>query len=269
MLPSSSLSFSSLSPKTQSVNGSEAYQILRRAILDLYLCPGAILSIKDICDYFGIGRSPVRDALLRLDQEGLVNLLPQRGTMISQINLSRVEQERFLRISVEEEVMKIFMARHTPSDVMFLSESLRNQQKLCDGQEVDIRQFLRLDDEFHNIFYTVADKLFCMQTVQNASGHYRRVRLLTLNRRRNIQETINQHDTLVTAFRARDTALMRNTFHMHLSKLDHENQDLMKAHPNLFKGSADDIAGSWHIGDYLHTIKENPDAKQYVRWDNP
>ena len=91
----------------RNVQEGEVYSVLRKAIVELYLQPGVILSMKDICEHLSIGRSPVRDALIRLDQEGLVTLLPQKGTMISQIDSWRVEQERFLRISVEEEVMAL------------------------------------------------------------------------------------------------------------------------------------------------------------------
>ncbi len=61
--------------KEQALNDGEVYPVLRRAIVELYLQPGTVLSIKDICQHVEMGRSPVRDALIRLDQEGLVTLL--------------------------------------------------------------------------------------------------------------------------------------------------------------------------------------------------
>ncbi len=242
--------------KEQASNGGEVYPVLRRAIEDLYLQPGAILSIKDICEHFEIGRSPVRDALIRLDQEGLVTLLPQRGTMISQIDLGRVEQERFLRLSVEEEVMKLFMACHTPTDITLLNEALRRQQELFDRGEVDMRQFILRDDEFHEVFYAVADKLFCLRAIQNVWGHYRRMRLLTCGEESGLQEVIRQHSALITAMQARDTEQMRNIFHLHLRKLDREERFLLKKYPYLFKGAGDRESASprWKA-DYLQTLR--------------
>lgn len=64
----------------------EIYPVLRKAILDLYVCPGTELSIRNLCEYYHAGRSPVRDAVMRLQQEGLVTILPQRGIMISLID---------------------------------------------------------------------------------------------------------------------------------------------------------------------------------------
>ena len=244
--------------KEQALNDGEVYPVLRRAIVELYLQPGAVLSIKDICEHFEMGRSPVRDALIRLDQEGLVTLLPQRGTMISQIDLSRVDQERFLRLSVEEEVMKLFMACHTPSDITLLHEALRQQQELCDQKDADIRRFLWLDDEFHQVFYSVADKLFCLQAIQNVGGHYRRLRLLTCGASTSLQEILRQHSALLTALQARDTELMCNIFHFHLRKLDREERLVLKKYPYLFKsGSNHESASPQWRADYLQTLKTN------------
>lgn len=242
--------------KEQALNDGEVYPVLRRAIVELYLQPGAILSIKDICEQFEIGRSPVRDALIRLDQEGLVTLLPQRGTMISQIDLLRVEQERFLRLSVEEEVMKLFMACHTPSDIMLLHEALRRQHELLDQKDLDVREFLVRDDAFHEVFYAVVDKLFCLRTIQNVWGHYRRMRLLTCGDSTGLEEILSQHSALITALQARDTELMCNIFHHHLRKLDREERLLLKKYPYLFKGGSDYASSSplWKA-DYLQTLK--------------
>lgn len=242
--------------KEQILNDGEVYPVLRRAIVELFLQPGAILSIKDICEHFQMGRSPVRDALMRLDQEGLVTLLPQRGTMISQIDLKRVDQERFLRLSVEEEVMKLFMACHTPSDITLLQESLRQQQEHCDQKVVDIRRFLWLDDEFHQLFYKVTDKLFCLQAIQNVGGHYLRMRLLTSSVSNNLQDILRQHTALLTALQVRDTEAMCTIFHSHLRRLDREEHLVLKKYPYLFKNASNHEAASpmWKA-DYLQTLK--------------
>jgi Transcriptional regulators len=243
--------------KEQALRNGEVYPVLRRAIVELYFQPGAVMSIKDICDHFQLGRSPVRDALMRLDQEGLVTLLPQRGTMISQLDLSRIDQERFLRLSVEEEVMKLFMACHTPSDITLLHESIRQQQEFCDKKHADIRQFFMLDDEFHQIFYAVTDKLFCMQAVQNVGGHYRRLRLLTCIENFRVREIVRQHSSLLTALQSRDTERMSSIFHHHLRKLDREELLMQKKYPHLFKGDgANEFVSPMWKADFLRSFEK-------------
>lgn len=244
--------------KEDSLNEGEVYPVLRRAIVELYLQPGATLSIKDICEYYKMGRSPVRDALMRLDQEGLVTLLPQRGTMISPIDLARVDQERFLRLSVEEEVMKLFMACYTPSDIAPLQEILRQHHEICDKKEVDIRQFLWLDDQFHEVFFAMTDKLFCLHAIQTVGGHYRRMRMLTCgaNGRASLKEILRQHGALLTALQARDTEMMCNVFQFHLRKLDREEQIIQKQYPYLFEGGGTrDLGGLLWKADFLQTLQ--------------
>jgi GntR family transcriptional regulator, rspAB operon transcriptional repressor len=243
--------------KEQALREGEVYPVLRRAIVELYLQPGAVMSIKDICDHFQLGRSPVRDALMRLDQEGLVTLLPQRGTMISKIDLARGDQERFLRLAVEEEVMELFMACHTPSDITLLHEAVRRQQELCDQKHVDIRRFFSLDDEFHQIFYAVTDKLFCLQAIQNMGGHYRRLRLLTCSENLRLHEIVRQHSSLLTAMQSRDTERMSNIFHHHLRKLDREELLMQRKYPYLFKSSAaNDFASPMWKADFLRSFEK-------------
>ena len=79
--------------------GTDVYSILRDDIICLRLRPGTFFSIKDICEIYGVGRSPGRDALIRLAQEGLVTFLPQRGTMISTLDLERIEPSNPLLVN--------------------------------------------------------------------------------------------------------------------------------------------------------------------------
>lgn len=244
----------------QVLNIDDLYRVLRRAIVEMYLEPGAILSIRDICEHFKIGRSPARDTLLRLDQEGLVTLLPQRGTMISLIDLNRVNEERFMRLSVEEAVMKFFMACHTPTDITLLQKNLWEQYKLIE-EDIDIRQFLALDDQFHQIFYAVSNKLFSHGTLQSISGHYRRMRLLSLDSK-NLNEILKQHEGLITSFQTRDTEMMQSIFHLHICKLEREEIRIVKKLPHLF-GEYESIAHKANLfweGDYLKLIKINVQA---------
>ena len=77
------------------------YDVLRTDILDLKLRPGLVFSIKDVCDAYETGRTPVREALIRLSKEGLITFLPQKGTMVSKIDSLVVPQHLFLPLPVQ------------------------------------------------------------------------------------------------------------------------------------------------------------------------
>lgn len=232
----------------------DAYAVLRKDIIELRLKPGTIVSIRDLCGHYRISRSPMRDALIRLGEENLVDLLPQRGIMISKINIGRVEEERFLRISVERGVMRIFAQRHTPEDLVFPEASIVRQKRAL--REKDYRVCLALDDEFHRHFYRAAGKTFCADVVRKASGHYSRVRLLTCVDRDISRKVIDQHSELIEAIKKDDTDRMLRVFQDHLGSLDDEIRDLSNRYPDLFlQGKSVPRESDLLENDFLETLK--------------
>lgn len=239
-------------PRSETETG--VYCLLRRNIVELRLKPGAILSIKELCGHFHMSRSPVRDALIRLSQEGLVMLLPQRGTMISRIDFRRVEEERFLRVSVERQIMIRFLRQHTSLDITRLEESIARQNESVAGD--DLRGFMDLDDDFHDIFYEAVDKSFCASTIRHVSGHYRRVRLLSCLDPSISREILSQHHEMMAAIRAGDDERVLTLFERHLGKLDEEEPVFLRKYPDLFRqGPSGEKPGDSLDTDFLLTLE--------------
>jgi DNA-binding GntR family transcriptional regulator len=82
--------------------GDGVYFTLRKNIVNLNLKPGEPLNVKSISEKLGVSRTPVRDAFIKLEKEGLVDVFPQKGTSVSRIDLRRVDEEKFIRESLEE-----------------------------------------------------------------------------------------------------------------------------------------------------------------------
>ncbi len=209
------------------------YGPLRRDIIELRLKPGMTISIKALYTYYDSSRSPMRDALLRLEQEGLVMLLPQRGIMISRIDLKRAEEERFLRVSVEREVMKIFMRQHNQADIDNLEDSLQEQEKCISTR--NLRAFLDADDDFHNKFYCAVNKFWCAKTIDSVSGHYRRFRLLSIIKQSICKEILSQHREMVEAIKKDDEQKLMALFNHHLTKMEKEGPEFLHKFPDLFQ----------------------------------
>lgn len=219
-------------PNSSTTNFQNPYSVLRKNIIELYLRPGKIVSIHDLCIHFHISRSPMRDALIRLEGEGLVDLLPQRGIRISKIDLHRVEEERFLRFSVERAVMKLFMERHMPEDMVFLEASIVKQKHLVPTK--DFRAMIAVDNEFHQYFYNATKKQFCAETILKSSGHYNRFRLLSCINHDIFQGVISQHSKLIDAINSDNTEQMLDVFDHHLSKIKGEVKRFSAKYPDLF-----------------------------------
>ncbi len=213
--------------------GDNVYSYLRNNIIELNIKPGEVISIKEISTQLNVSRSPVRDALIKLEKEGLITTMPQRGTMISKIDLNRVAEERYLRACLEEKTILLFMDQHEPSDIKKLEAIIENQkQSIIDS---DYRKSLQYDDEFHKTFFEVTGKKLCWETIQNTSGHYKRSRLLSLAEQNIIGSVIKQHEELIKCVIEKNVDKLIKVLHVHLYKLDAENLDLSNKYPDLFE----------------------------------
>ena len=222
--------------KERQLDSMEIYPVLRKAILDLYVCPGTELSIRNLCEYYHAGRSPVRDAVMRLQQEGLVTILPQRGIMVSLIDLDIEAQERYMRLAVETAVTRDFAVRHTTDQLREAERLLQQQVDWLQHGEGDYRSFLDLDDAFHEYFYVAMGQDFCFRTMQQSGGFYRRMRLLCCQVQQ-MSLNLEQHGLILQAVRTGDADGVARALSNHLQKLDYEEKELQEKYPYMFKGT--------------------------------
>lgn len=212
------------------------YDVLRTDILDLKLRPGLVFSIKDVCDAYGTGRTPVREALIRLSKEGLITFLPQKGTMVSKIDFQRADNERFLRSCVEEQVMLEFMALNdhdrASEAAAALKASLDRQEKIV--KDRDCRGFLEDDIVFHSVFYKAVNRDTCAHIIHANSGDYRRIRLLSLTETGISDGVVQQHKELMEAVLERDEERMHRQLALHLNKMVNEERFLVEKYAELF-----------------------------------
>ncbi len=220
--------------KTTSASSSDVvYDKLKNQIIELHIKPGQVVSIKDLVEELNVGRSPVRDAIIKLEKEGLIASLPQRGTMISKIDFKRVCEERFLRECIEEKVALLFLKMQQMADIKMLEGLIECQkEKIADR---DFRGFLNLDEEFHKVFFDRTKKELCWETIQNQSGHYRRVRLLSAMDKEIAKNVISEHVNIVNCLKERDEKKLLQILDNHLSKLDIEEKDLLYKYSDLFE----------------------------------
>ena len=116
--------------KTYKNRGDMVFETLKREILDLELKPGQAISENEICERFGVSRTPVRDALRRLQEQDFVESIPYGGTYVTLLNLSNIKQMIYLRVAVELMVMGDFMEIATPMMMEEIRYMIRKQGAL-------------------------------------------------------------------------------------------------------------------------------------------
>lgn len=209
------------------------YYTLRNSIMNLQLKPGTVMSTQEIATMLNVSRTPVREAFIRLQREGLVDIFPQKETVVSKINLDRVRQERFIRESLEIAVMNLAIQNCTPEDIVKLRNNIQVQKSLCEAK--DYAGFLNMDTEFHKIFYEISKQQLAWETVKNANGHYNRIRLITTWSEEIITNSIKQHENIISALERKDIEFVQKEMKHHLGKLLTEKDVIIKQYPEYFE----------------------------------
>ena len=135
----------------------DIYQTLEHDIVTLKIKPGETISENQLCKRFGISRTPVRAALQRLEQNGFVQIIPCKGTIVTPINLDIVDQIAYQRTAVESMVLRDFIQVCSPKEYIEIKHKYdlleEMAQTMTDPENVDINAFLMLDLEMHAIWF--------------------------------------------------------------------------------------------------------------------
>jgi DNA-binding GntR family transcriptional regulator len=210
------------------------YRSLKSYIMDFTLPPGTGLSEKEMAVLLNVSRTPVREAFIQLSQERLLDILPQKGTYVSLIDLDDLEEARFLRETLEVAVMKI-ACRHFPEDRLFELQSHLTIQELC-FTEKKFDKFFELDEDIHRVIFEGCNKTRIWAMMQQMHGNYNRVRRLSVAEGGyDLLTILEQHTTLLQAIRERDEELGISTLHQHLNKVLFDINDLLRDYKHFFK----------------------------------
>lgn len=221
------------SPPQSASAGNIVYSRLKQQILSLELPPGTALSEKETSTVFQVSRTPVRESFLRLAQEGLVVVLPQRGTQVSLIDSELVEEGRFIREQLEKAVIRLACEQFPADKLKLLEINLSNQQESM--HKLDDQQMFELDETFHRTLFDGCRKLTTWAVIQQVTSHLNRSRVLWLSTEQNWTPLYEQHKEMVEAIRDRQSDQAESIMKKHLS-LGHSNMTVLKAKfPNYIK----------------------------------
>jgi DNA-binding GntR family transcriptional regulator len=174
-----------------------AYDALRRMILRGELAPGARLSEPDLTMQLGIGRTPLREALLLLAQEGLIQLRPQSGSFVSAIDLDQVREAQFIREHLECGIIRQIAACVDRRGLADIRRLLEQQQEAHEDR--DPVRFYALDEDLHATFCRIAGRPGVWRLIHQSKVHMDRVRQLSLPIVDQIPRLIGQHHAILAA----------------------------------------------------------------------
>lgn len=206
-------------------------RVLRAAIVGLDFAPGEFIDKGAVCERLRVSRFPVSEALGRLAAEGLVEVLPQRGTRAARIRLGEVREAMMIRRALEAMVAETAAQRLPEKALTALRDNLAAQ--ISAGAATDRLRFHALDLAFHEILVTGLDLPRVAMVIEASRANIDRVRrLLSFSRR--LALTLDEHRLILRAIEARDPGRARQAMEAHLDAVSEELDRLSIERPDVF-----------------------------------
>lgn len=196
---------------------SKIYNDLRIELVSLQRRPGEVISEAQIALSYGVSRTPVREAILKLSDEGLLEIYPQSGIFVSRIPLAALPEAIIIRKALEETTARMAAERATPSQILALQSILERQREASAAGDSDT--FHQADETFHATVADVAGYPGIWKYIQQVKIHVDRYRRLTLPQRGRMPKVIAEHEAILTAIEAHDAEGARQAMETHLENL--------------------------------------------------
>jgi DNA-binding GntR family transcriptional regulator len=190
------------------------YELLRNEIVLGILRPLEPIREAAISERLSISRTPVREALLRLSNSGLVDIYPQSGTVVAPIRIEKVRAAQLIREAVEVEIARRATRVAGPDDIRALSSILEEQEFAATRQ--DTRRFYELDERFHRQIFQIVDGLAVADELEEVKVHLNRLRFVTVNWPNRAAAILGEHRTILAGLSAHDEEATATAMTQHL-----------------------------------------------------
>ena len=194
----------------------EIYAVLEREIIDLTLRPGSSLSENPLCARFGAPRSMIRVVLQRLQENGLVKIVPYKGTTVTRLNREIVDELIYERTAVEARVLRDFSPKCTPEQRALIRRQADAYAALARAEEIDYNKLYEADRLLHETWFAAMGKMYLWRTLQNAHADYSRFRMLDTMTSGGLDEVIADHQNIIAAIERCDLAAFEPLVERHL-----------------------------------------------------
>lgn len=208
------------------------YQQLQQQIIRMELLPGTPLSEKLFTEQFGVSRTPVREALIRLVEDGLVDIFPQSGTFVARIPVDVIPEAVVIRQSLEGTTADRAAANASAEAVDRLDELIELQQFHANRDKPS--QFHEADDAFHETIADISGYPGIWQHLKSVKMQIDRARRMTMPILGRMNQVLREHRAIRDAIADGDGAAAQKAMHLHLSAVLPDIDELRQSHPDYF-----------------------------------
>ncbi len=211
----------------------QIYTLLKRAIISLELPPNQPISEQEVASTLTISRTPVREAFIRLSEEGLLNAYPQFGTFVAPIRMEALLEAQFLREAVECATARRAAEIIDPAKAVRLRAVMEKLRAALTA--ADWAAFHSLDEETHYEICVASGMPGLARTVEQARAHLDRVRYLILPDIATNHRVINQHGAIIEAICQGQPDAAYAAMQIHMRDIINHLPELKQRHPAFFE----------------------------------
>lgn len=225
-------------PKNERESHSDyAYRMIRENIMSFRLEPDSLLNEGVFTEALKISRTPVHEAVLRLKDEYLIEIIPRRESKVSRINLQLANEGAFMRCAIEPALLRQIAGHVSKSYILRFQEALDAQKQTLSDQG-RLYDYTSYDDQFHRLIYEVASKPMVYQSVHKIIGHLDRIRyLIRFNSSKEIESASYQEHRQflnVLMFGVTTEFDMETCYRNHILRFQTNISMLSDKYPNYF-----------------------------------
>ncbi|SPT79349.1 GntR family transcriptional regulator [Niallia circulans] len=191
----------------------QAYQVVRHAIRELTLAPGVMLLERELANVLDMSRTPIREALVRLQTEGLLTLVPRRGFAIAPIDKKDLAEIYEVAEVLDGLACEAAAKKVTSQDINTLNQLLEEQINAISNS--DVFTWAELDDQFHKYIAEIVGNRRLLQTIQSTEDHLYRARLYTVDKRPIPHQSVLEHRGIIISMQIGDALAARTLMQSH------------------------------------------------------
>lgn len=193
----------------------DIYSVLREMILTFELYPGSRVTETELADYFEVSRTPIREALLKLENEGHLTIRAKQGCFIRQIDVAELSE--YYRVRTALEIAAIEDAcTHMPTTEVERLIALWSPENKPDS--VTANQMEEWDESFHIAIALGGKNEVLVKYLQDINDHIRVIRRVDFDNSERIKRTFEDHQKILQAILHRDATTARNLIKRHIQR---------------------------------------------------
>ena len=209
------------------------FETLREAIIKGTLKPGERLMEVQLAEEMGVSRTPVREAIRKLELEGFVVMLPRKGAYVSGISTKDIVDVFEVRAGLESLAAGLAAERITEEELEDLNRFL--VEVIIHAEKGDLEKVVQSDSAFHDIIYEASRNRRMVQIINKLREQIQRFRSTSLAYPGRIEQTLEEHKKLVKAITERDIVLARSLAQEHVENAENSMLEALREHPEFLE----------------------------------